>query len=78
MGETQIKERLYQFIEQGDQRLLKMLYAIAKEYTQDDYTLQGEPMDKEVFKARIQAAKNRIKEGKFTTQEDLEKEINEW
>jgi len=78
MGAVQIKEELYQYIEEADARLLKMLYAVAKEYTQDDYTLPGKPMSKETLKKRIHAAKSRIKAGKFTTQEDLEKEMQEW
>ena len=36
MGETQIKDELYQFIEEADGRLLKMLYAVAKEYTKEE------------------------------------------
>jgi hypothetical protein len=78
MGAAQIKEELYHFIEEGDQRLIKMLYAVAKEYTGEDYTLPGEPMSKETMKARVREAKSRIKSGQFTTQEDLEKEMKEW
>ena len=39
MGAAQIKEELYQFIESGDPKLIKMLYAVAKEYSSDDYEL---------------------------------------
>ncbi len=78
MGETQIKDELYQFIAEADARLLKMLLAVAKEYTQEDFTLPGEPFSKEVLKKRIYNAKSRIKDGHFTTQEDLEKEMGEW
>jgi hypothetical protein len=78
MGAVQIKEELYHYIEEADARLLKMLYAVAKEYTQQDYTLPGEPMSKETLKKRIRAAKSRIEAGQFTTHEDLEKEMKEW
>ena len=78
MGAVQIKEELYKFIEGADSRLLKVLYAVAKEYNQDDYIVSGEPMSKEVLKGRINAAKSRIKSGQFTTQKQLEKEMNEW
>jgi hypothetical protein len=46
MGTVQVREELYHYIEGADARLLKMLHAIAKEYTQEDYTLPGEPMNK--------------------------------
>ena len=78
MGAVQIKEELYHFIEGADSRLLKVLYAVAKEYNQDDSIVAGEPMSKDVLKGRINAAKSRIKAGQFTTQEQLEKEMNEW
>lgn len=42
MGAAQIKEELYHFIEEGDIKLLKMLYAIAKEYANEDYELTQE------------------------------------
>ena len=78
MGTVQIREELYNYIEAADPRLLKMLYAVAKEYTQDDFAFPGESMNKETLKKRIFAAKSRIKAGEFTTQEDLENEMEEW
>jgi len=41
MGAVQIKEELYLLIEEGDAKLLKMLYAVAKEYSSEDYELSG-------------------------------------
>ncbi len=78
MGASQIKEELYHFIEEGDSRLINMLYAVAREYTQEDYTLPGSPMSKDTLTERIRSAKSRIKSGQFTTQEDLEKEMKKW
>ena len=78
MGAVQIREELYHYIKEADARLLKMLYAVAKEYTQEDYALSGEPMSKETLKKRIHAAKSRIEAGQFTTQEDIEEELKEW
>jgi hypothetical protein len=31
-----IKEKLHRFVEQGDEKLLKMLYAVASEYSGED------------------------------------------
>lgn len=78
MGATQIKEELYQYIEDADARLLKMLYALAKEYTQEEYILPGKPMTKENLKKRVRSAKSRIDAGHLTTQEDLENEMKGW
>jgi hypothetical protein len=78
MGATQIREELYRYINKGDSRLLKILYTVAKEYTKEDYTLPGEPMSSNILRSRIRAAKARIKSGQYTTQEDLEREIELW
>ncbi|MCH6232572.1 hypothetical protein [Cognataquiflexum rubidum] len=78
MGETQIRHELYQFIDEADERLLILLYAVAKEYTQEDFTKPGEPLSEEALKKRILNAKSRIKAGQFTTHEDLEKEFEIW
>jgi flavodoxin len=78
MGAPKIKEELYHFIEVGDAKLIKMLYAVAKEYTQDDYTLSGKPMTANQLKTRVRDAKARIAKRQYTTHDDLEKEMHEW
>ena len=36
METTIIKEKLLQFVEHADEKLLKMLYAVASEYSEED------------------------------------------
>lgn len=78
MSTSQIQEKLKEVIKSGDSRLLKMLYAVAKEYSGENYTLPGKPMTEKILKTRIQAAKQRITSGQFTSQQDLEKEMKVW
>ena len=78
MGTIQIKEELQHYIDHGDNKLLHMMQAMAKAYYEEDYTLQGEPMSIKTYKERIKNAKSRIDSGHYTTQEDLEKQIEEW
>lgn len=78
MGSAQIKQELQSYINKGDSRLLKILYTVAKEYSEDDFTQLGKPMSADTLKSRIRAAKTRIKAGQHTTQEDLEKEMELW
>lgn len=78
MGAAQIKEELHRYINEGDSRLLKILYTVAKGYTEEDYTLPGEAMSAETLRTRIRSAKTRIDAGQFTTQEALEKEMKSW
>lgn len=42
MGSAHLKEELYHLIETGDRRLIKMLYAVAKEYTTEEPSYQLE------------------------------------
>jgi hypothetical protein len=78
MSTNQIQEKLHKVVDSGDSRLLKMLYAVAKEYTDENYTLPGRPMTEKVMKMRVLSARQRIQSGRFTTQADLEKEIKGW
>lgn len=36
MEVANIRQKLHQYVDKGDEKLLKLLYAIAKEYTEDD------------------------------------------
>lgn len=78
MSTTQIQEKLHQVVDTGDSRLLKMLYAVAKEYTDENYVLPGKPMTEKMMKTRVLSARQRIQSGRFTTQADLEKEMKGW
>jgi len=36
MQTTQIRQKLHQYIDNSDEKLLKLLFALAKEYNEDD------------------------------------------
>lgn len=78
MNITSIKEELHEYIDLGDKKLLHMMKAMAKAYFEQDYTLPGEPMTHQELIERIRQAKANVAAGKFITQEDLEKEIEQW
>ena len=78
MSTIHIQEKLHAVVNNCDSRLLKMLYAVAKEYTEENFTLPGKPMTEKVLKERIHSARERINSGRYTTQADLEKEMKEW
>jgi len=52
--------------------------AMAKAYFEQEYILPGEPMSHEELIERIRQAKANVAVGKYTTQEDLEKEMEQW
>ncbi len=42
------------------------------------YTVEGEPLTKQSYNIRLQIAEKQILSGEYTTQEDLEKESENW
>ena len=77
MGTIQLREELHKYIDQADDRILRLVKGMFQADT-DDYTLPGASMSEETLKERVKAAKSRINSGQFTSQEDLESEMKEW
>jgi len=42
------------------------------------YTVQGEPLTKEMYIRKVKNAESSVKAGNYTTVEDLEKEAENW
>jgi len=42
MSTAEIREKLHQLINKADERFIKMVYALAKEYQEDDFELSSE------------------------------------
>ena len=36
MEAAKMRQKLHQYVDSGDEKLLKLMYAVAKEYTEDD------------------------------------------
>ncbi len=83
MGSLELREKLHQYINKADERVLRIMTAVFESYTNTEesvvaYSVKGEPLSKEEYLKRIKAADRAIDEGAFTTTEDLEKEIENW
>jgi hypothetical protein len=81
MGVQKLREELHDYINSADERFLKMVYAMSKEYKKTDiagYNYDGSPITKENLLKRVKAASQRVKSGDFITQEEVEKEIENW
>ncbi len=82
-----LTRRKYNFIEKfiqiANPEKIKRLEAVLNETLNEDdaivaYTVAGEPLNAEQYKKRIKEADEAISRGEFTTQEDLEKEVDGW
>jgi hypothetical protein len=51
MGNPNIKEKLHEYIEHSDDRLLKMIYALIREYHDDDEYVDIEDARKKLIQA---------------------------
>ncbi|MFZ5942055.1 MAG: hypothetical protein ACOYXB_15915 [Bacteroidota bacterium] len=80
MSTAEIRKELHSYIDNADEKFLKMVQALARSYEdeEEDYTLPGPPMDTETFRKRIIRASDRARAGHYTTSEDLEKEMELW
>jgi hypothetical protein len=81
MGALELRDSVLEYINSADERLLKVVKAVIESYQENDivaYTVSGNPLTRTTYKAALEEAKNEIKKGGYTTQEDLEKESNNW
>ncbi|WP_281226979.1 hypothetical protein [Flavobacterium aquiphilum] len=81
MGALELRDNLLQYINQADERLLKVVKAVMESYWEEEnviYTIDGKPLTRLAYKEELNDAINEIKRGEFTSQEDLEKESENW
>jgi hypothetical protein len=75
MGVTELKEKLHNYIDHADERFLKMVYAMSKEYkvpTIIGYKVDGAPLTRKELAQRVTSASKRVKSGNFISQEEVE------
>ena len=68
-------------INKADDKFLKKVLALDKEHEKTiivGHEVDGTPITQEDMKKRVKAASARVKAGHYTTQEDLEKEMESW
>jgi hypothetical protein len=58
--------------------LLEKIDRLLEEEMVVGYTAEGEPLTKELYNLRLKKAEEQLKSGQYTTQEDLEKESENW
>lgn len=58
--------------------LLEKINSILDEEMIVGYTVGGKPLTKKEYNDRLLVAEQQIQEGNYTTQDDLEKEVENW
>jgi sensor histidine kinase YesM len=81
MKADDLKKRIIGYIDNAEPELLNKLSDVIENYQKTKavaYTLEGKLLTKGEYEQELKIAKDEIKKGKFTSQEDLEKEAETW
>jgi len=81
MGATELRKELHSYIDHADETFLKMVHAMSREYKKSEiigFNVDSSPITQKDLKKRVKAASKRVKSGIYITQEEVEKEIENW
>lgn len=80
MANAELKEKIHEYINRADDRLLKIIYAILNQDENEivAYTTSGKPLTRADYRAELKESEEEIKCGEVISHEDLEKEIEKW
>ncbi|MBP2832621.1 hypothetical protein J8281_10535 [Aquimarina sp. U1-2] len=81
MGALELRNLISEYVSTADERLLKIVKAVMESYREDDiaaYTIEGKALTKSEYRQELIDAQIEIEQGEYTTQEDLEKESENW
>ncbi len=81
MGVPELRNELHELINHADERFLKMVYAMSKEYRKPNvvgYNVDGSPITQKHLVERVRAASKRVKSGDFISQEEMDREVENW
>jgi hypothetical protein len=83
MKTVELKQSIHNYIDTADERFLRIVYSLAKEYRKErdtvaGYSIDGTPINDKQLIVRAQKANEDIKNGRGVSQESLEKEVESW
>jgi len=84
MGATELKDKLIQLINSADENYLRILYDFTEQKKKEEnaeivaYTVQGEPLTKELYIKKIKDTESAMDNGQFITSEELKKRMSSW
>lgn len=81
MEAVELRETMIGYIKEADEQLLKVLKAVVENYIENDivaYSVDGKPLTQRQYRQELIDAEAEIGRGDFTSQEDVEKEAENW
>lgn len=81
METTKLKSNIIAKVKEADHNLLQEINRFIEHYESEEivaYTVTGEPLNLSDYKKEIENAEEQIKNGQFTSHDDLKKEVKSW
>jgi phage anti-repressor protein len=81
MGTSELRQALHLFIDQADERFLRMINSLAKEYSNDEdasVSLAGNDISKSELYQALKKAEKEIENGDYISIEEFSKESEKW
>lgn len=82
MGTSELRKSLHDFIDQADERFLRMIHSMASEYTKSDDDVvafrAGKTITKSQLYQELKEAEQEIENGESMTIEEFDKESSQW
>lgn len=81
LGALELRDSVLEYINTADECLLKVVKAVIESYQEEEivaFSVDGKPITRAVYKTELANAELEIKNGKIISQEDLEKESENW
>lgn len=75
MGTVELKKRITLYLENADERVLKIVNSVFENYYQQEQVAfhpDGTPMSRKEYKEALETAEKQIKEGDYISVEDFE------
>lgn len=81
MGALELKDNILELLNNADENLLKVVKEAIDNYKEEEivaHTVEGKPLNRKEYKEELERALQEIRNGNFTTHEDLLKEMKNW
>lgn len=81
MGALELKDSILNLLNDADEKLLKVVKETIDNYKKEEivaHTVEGKPLTRKEYKEKLDSALQRVREGHYTTHEDLLKEMKNW
>ena len=79
--ETELRKTVQEYVESADERLLNVIKAVIESYKENDivsWTVDGKSLTKKDYDLELKKSVAEIKSGDYISQEELEKQAQNW